>query len=138
MTIFTSYYANLRNIPTNIVPVAISQFPPDWYKGKKLRRLAPSQELLRLYKSGQITEDGYVERYKTETLSQFDPRTLCQNLYDYFGGKDVCLMCFEKPGDFCHRHLVSEWFRDAGYDAREWAVQMEQFSLFDDIPGEEE
>ena len=22
---------------------------------------------------------------------------------------DIALVCYEKPGDFCHRHLVSSW-----------------------------
>ena len=22
---------------------------------------------------------------------------------------DIALVCYEKPGDFCHRHLVASW-----------------------------
>jgi hypothetical protein len=29
-------------------------------------------------------------------------------------------MCYEKPGSFCHRHLVAEWLRENGFDCREY------------------
>lgn len=35
-------------------------------------------------------------------------------------GKDICLICYEKPNDFCHRHLVADWFRENGYEAVEF------------------
>ena len=32
-----------------------------------------------------------------------------QELTALGGGHDVILLCFEKPGEFCHRHLVVQW-----------------------------
>ena len=32
----------------------------------------------------------------------------------------VTLLCYEKPDDFCHRHLVSKWFNEHGYKCEEW------------------
>lgn len=29
-------------------------------------------------------------------------------------GEDAVLLCYEKPGDFCHRHLVSQWLNENG------------------------
>jgi uncharacterized protein (DUF488 family) len=29
------------------------------------------------------------------------------------------LLCYEKSGDFCHRHLVAEWLRRYGYEVKE-------------------
>jgi len=41
--------------------------------------------------------------------------------YDYnIGKKDVCLICYEKPSDFCHRHLVAEWLNKNGFRCEEW------------------
>lgn len=34
--------------------------------------------------------------------------------------KEPCLICYEKPGEFCHRHLVAAWIRNAGFEVREW------------------
>ena len=27
--------------------------------------------------------------------------------------QDGCLICYEKPGDFCHRHRVAEWLNNS-------------------------
>ena len=27
---------------------------------------------------------------------------------------DIVLLCYEKPDEFCHRHLVAEWFNRNG------------------------
>ena len=34
-----------------------------------------------------------------------------QELTALGGGHDVILLCFEKPGEFCHRHLVAQWLK---------------------------
>ncbi len=31
----------------------------------------------------------------------------------------MILLCYEKTGDFCHRHLVAEWLREAKFDVEE-------------------
>ena len=33
---------------------------------------------------------------------------------------EFALICYEKPSDFCHRHLVSEWLKERGFDIEEW------------------
>ena len=40
----------------------------------------------------------------------------------------VVLLCYEKRGDFCHRHLVSKWINDwAGKDlVQEWYPEEEK------------
>ena len=35
-------------------------------------------------------------------------------------GKDIALICYEKPSDFCHRHLVAEWLNKNGFKCEEW------------------
>ena len=34
--------------------------------------------------------------------------------------EDIVLICYEKPGDFCHRHLVANWLRHQGYPVEEY------------------
>ena len=36
------------------------------------------------------------------------------------GTEDIALVCYEKPGDFCHRHLVADWLNEAGYQCEEY------------------
>lgn len=38
------------------------------------------------------------------------------------GGKDIALICYEKPTDFCHRHLVAEWLTTNGIKCDEIAL----------------
>lgn len=35
------------------------------------------------------------------------------------GHDDIALICYEKPSDFCHRHLVAQWLRDNGFGCSE-------------------
>lgn len=32
----------------------------------------------------------------------------------------VALICYEKPSDFCHRHLIAKWLRAYGVECTEW------------------
>ena len=36
------------------------------------------------------------------------------------GENDIALICYEKPSDFCHRHLVAEWLNQNGFKCEEW------------------
>ena len=33
---------------------------------------------------------------------------------------DIALICYEKPSDFCHRHLVADWLIERGFDVEEY------------------
>ena len=35
----------------------------------------------------------------------------------------IVLLCYEKPEDFCHRHLVREWLCRNGYHAMEYPAK---------------
>lgn len=35
-------------------------------------------------------------------------------------GKEICLICYEKPSDFCHRHLVADWLNKNGVKCKEY------------------
>ena len=37
--------------------------------------------------------------------------------------KDIALCCYEKPTDFCHRHLVAEWLNNnTDENIEEWVA----------------
>lgn len=46
MKIYTSYFANLKNIPDSIVPISICRRSPKGYDGIEYKLLAPSSALL--------------------------------------------------------------------------------------------
>jgi len=108
--LYTSYFAKVRSLPSSVVPIGISLWPPRWFQGESERRLAPSQSLLTSFKSGLCTEDQYRTFYRSETLDKLNPAELYQTLSAK--GVAVALCCYEKPTDFCHRHIVADWFKE--------------------------
>lgn len=90
--------------------VAISRGVPRWYKGRTYMPLAPSWALIKVR-----DEAEYTRRYKIEVLARLDPRKVADDL-----GADAVLLCWERPGEFCHRRLVAAWLKETlGMDVLE-------------------
>jgi uncharacterized protein YeaO (DUF488 family) len=104
----TSYFANLRRVE---VPLSICGKAPEWYAGPQFKLLAPKWTFFSAYKSGEIDENGYTEHFKKEVLDNLDPQIVYNLIVNQYSEK-VSLLCYEKPGDFCHRRLVAEWFEE--------------------------
>jgi hypothetical protein len=105
--IYTSYFANLKNV---INPIAICGGSPDWYTGKQYKKLAPRWLFFKDYKDGKITSDEYVVLYNELVLSKLDPQIVLNELIALNDNNDTFTMiCYEKPTDFCHRHIVADW-----------------------------
>jgi len=117
--IYTSYFSKLRYLPDNAMPVSISLSSPGWYKGKRYKILAPSWSILSEWRQTH-NEERYVQRFNDEILGRLHPdgiyRNLCSLAWPY---EDVVLLCYERPSDFCHRHLVAAWLERNGYPCRE-------------------
>lgn len=69
--------------------------------------------------------DYYIEHFKTEVLDKLDAADVILDfsrlIYSFnIGESDICLICYEKPSDFCHRHLVAEWLNQNGFKCEEW------------------
>jgi len=105
MRICTSFYN--ADIPKEFIKVSIStvvypQFEKvvDYHE----KGLAPSYSIFKEYRDVQ-DEKLYANRFKDEVLNNFD-------FIEFFKRFDkdstLCLMCYETPYEFCHRHIVSE------------------------------
>lgn len=103
----TSYFAGYKGTRG----VSIARWN-NWWKGETYKELAPPAELLTLYKKGLISKKGYTHVYK-RYLKTLDVHKVAKDL----NGK--VLLCYEKPEDFCHRHLVATWLQQAGYKCEE-------------------
>lgn len=103
---YTSYFANLKNVSN---PLSISGKAPEFYKGPQFKVLAPKYGFFMDYKNGKIDEAGYVENFYELVLKPLDPAELYAKLTTTYGD-DVTLLCYERPGDFCHRRIVADWF----------------------------
>jgi uncharacterized protein (DUF488 family) len=111
--IYTSYFANLKKLPDNVCPISICAKAPSWYTGIQYKALAPKYGFFMKYKETH-DEAYYIEHFNSEVLDKLRPNDVVATLRSLAGDKIPCMMCFEKPGDFCHRHLVADWLNNSG------------------------
>lgn len=122
--IYTSYFANLKNLPPLMVPISICGKAPSWYCGLEYKVLAPKYDFFMKWKENG-DNDYYIEQFNSRVLGSLCAKRIEFELHNLAAQvnplcKDICLICYEKPSDFCHRHLVAEWFNKNGIDCWEW------------------
>jgi hypothetical protein len=104
----TSAFRNLHNVR---IPLSISGRAPDFYHGPQDKRLAPKIGFFTEYKAGIIDAEGYTSEFYRLVLNPLDPKQIYEELIKRYGS-DVTLLCYERPGEFCHRRLVAGWFEN--------------------------
>lgn len=110
MKIYTSYFGNSKKLQqAGIKVIGISLYPPRWFNGISLKQVAPTKSIL--FANGQ-TQEEYTRRYRSEVLSQQDMQQFLKTVEQASGGQDVALCCYEKPEDFCHRHILADWIKE--------------------------
>lgn len=113
----TGYFAKLKQyVAAGYVPVSIARYTPKWYTGLTYAKLAPPEALLRFWKQSAKTsyEECQFSDYFKSHVARLDKSEVLedlQKLSDVPSG-NIILLCYEKPSDFCHRHLVAEWLGD--------------------------
>lgn len=132
--IYTSYFAKLKSLPDNIIPISICGKAPDWYKGLQYKKLAPKYDFFMKWKenhdndyyikcfNGQVLEPLFVTKVLNEIhlMMPVEMREKMQAPVWRSPDYHVALLCYEKPSDFCHRHLVADWFNKNGFECKEW------------------
>lgn len=128
--IYTSYYNNVKNLlrfNNNLEFISIAGSEPDWYilddnskYALKYKKLAPkwnwwSEWSKKFYENPNSNEsvDWYYKKYYETVLCKLNPIIVQHELLNMSNHKDVVLLCHESPDKFCHRHIVSQWFRDS-------------------------
>jgi len=121
MKIYTSYFAMLRHLPENIIPISICGKAPQWYNGLQYKKLAPNYELLMKWKENHDNE-YYIRCFNEQVLNTLNAQSIIDELCVLVNDstKDICLICYEKPTDFCHRHLVADWLNANGFNVEEF------------------
>ena len=72
--------------------------------------IAPTPDILNNCRSN---HQEFRKRYKNEVLSLFkEPSIFVDRIKFISNGNDCALCCFEKPDEFCHRHLIAEWLNE--------------------------
>ena len=64
--------------------------------------------------------DYYIKCFNEQVLSKLSAIDVVLDFsrlsYGFnIGENDICLICYEKPSDFCHRHLVADWLNKNGF-----------------------
>lgn len=112
MNIYTSYFGNLKKIPEDIIPISISLYSPKYFNGQSYILVAPTKEILTDWKNGKQDDEAkghYIRAYKFQVLRKLNAKKVFDELKTLSNGKDIVLLCYEKPNDFCHRHLLAEY-----------------------------
>ena len=116
----TSYFGNIKNLPAGKA-VAICQGVPHWYHGPGNIRLAPTWAMIRIAKE----DPKLYKRYYNVLLLKLNPFNEF-NRMEAMVNNGAILLCYEKPGEFCHRRLVAEWFEfHLGIEVPEFQSQEE-------------
>lgn len=116
--IYTSYFAKLKKLPDNIVPISICGKAPEWYKGLQFKTLAPKYDFFMKWKENH-DNDYYIKCFAEQITDKLNPHVIEAELYTLSNRRDVALICYEKSSDFCHRHLVAKWLNDFGIKCEE-------------------
>ena len=130
--IYTSYFAKLKSLPENIVHISICGKAPDWYKGLQYKKLAPKYDFFMKWKENH-DNDYYIKCFNEQVLNKLEVEQVIKELdnlllnetlaIDYGGDLQevprIALICYEKPSDFCHRHLVADWLNKNGVECKE-------------------
>ena len=110
--IYTGYYGGITRIVGDIAKVQVSNSAPVSVDIKFEKAIPDWAFIVKPYKDGLITKEEYEQRY-TLQLDKFRENIL--GVIKYFSGtdKDYILLCYEKPGDFCHRHILADYINKA-------------------------
>ena len=124
--IYTSYFAKLRSLPDNIIPISICGKAPEWYKGLQYKKVAPKYDFFMKWKQNH-DNDYYIKCFNEQVLSTLNATSVVEDLMRIANvtdleNNDIALICYEKPTDFCHRHLVAEWLKNNNIPCEEWCT----------------
>lgn len=132
--LMVSYYGS-RDIPKDAMIVQISTSAP---KGMKMDAKLPSvypdyKTMVGPYKEGAIDDKGYTDRYAASVLGK-NRQAIFADVSGLIEqgraqGRDIVLCCYEKPGDFCHRYLLSNFLNENGIACMELPADRKKYSV---------
>ena len=110
---FTGYFAKLKEYKqAGLIPVSISGKAPDQYDGLEYKKLAPKWAFFQEWKYGSHKGDNdyYINQFDEQVLKPLTVESVLEDIANLSGVEldKVTLLCYEKPADFCHRHLVAD------------------------------
>lgn len=137
--IYTSYFAKMKNLPYGYIPISICGKAPDYYSGLQYKKLAPKKDFFLEWKENH-DNNFYIEQYNSRVLNGLNPYEVVNDLTLLLPPQiqmlnsitncpiwanpniNIVLLCYEKPDDFCHRHLVADWLSSNGINVKELEI----------------
>lgn len=107
--VYTGYFSNVKKYKKlGFCCISVAQFNPSWYNGVSFPELAPSQTILAAYKLQGMSVEEY-ERLYLKELERPEAVASMEKLKNkaLTDSRDLILLCYEKPKDFCHRHILA-------------------------------
>jgi hypothetical protein len=117
---FTSRWANKELAEIRCQPVGISRGTPRFrigFRYRLARELAPGQEAWALAGDEVAFRAAYMRQLERLGLEAILGRLA--GIGREAGGLPLVLLCYEPAGEFCHRHVLSDWLRERGVEIRE-------------------
>lgn len=113
--IYTSYFARMNILQERgICCVSVANSAPQGVTIPRIHEVVPPWELVDAWRRGEISWDGYTERYCAQ-LAKLDKESILNKIRRL--GKNVALLCWENNDKPCHRHILAEWL---GCDVQEF------------------
>ena len=106
--IYTGYYGGLSKVSGPATKVQVSNSAPVPVDIVFEKAVPDWAFIVKPYKDGVISKEEYTERY-LQQLDKFSENIIGVVKYFNESGKDYILLCYEKPGDFCHRHILADY-----------------------------
>lgn len=120
--VYVSYYGS-RSIPEDAFIVQISTSRPNGMEvDVEFRSVYPDYKtMVGPHKDGTIDDAEYSRRYKEAVLDPNRDKILdsVERMKEMAEDRDIYLLCYEKPGAFCHRYLVSNFLNENGISCEE-------------------
>lgn len=116
---YTSYFGNIKKIDkTKYQLAAISNEKPSFCDESVLdwSFLGPWKQLLSDYKNNIISEEEYARLY-TENLEAIWPSL--ERWFMMNERRNIVMLCYEAKGKFCHRHILSKFLNEHGFECKE-------------------
>ena len=142
MKVYTSYWAQVRNFPTNLVGLNTTVWPPKYRPLGKDERgvlvlncdpLIPGKSCEYLCHGPQICAEMHPERtpYNCAFLKAYRQQLNKLNFFEFYSrmkelskkynNADFAFIVFEPPTRECsERIIIQQWFQDNGFDIEEW------------------
>ena len=121
--LYTGYFANTKKYEEmGYTPVSVAGITPEFFKGEKWIDFAPRKSFFSKWKRGELSNKEYMKEYLNylKTL----PKEDIEELRELTKTNKFVMCCYEKTGDFCHRHYLGAFLRKVyGFKVQELKVE---------------